>query len=56
MSLYYARMLKLMETLDSFRMINRNVLLLFAEGIGILAVIFIAEKTKKRKTTGNAVF
>lgn len=48
MSLYYARMLRRLDTLDVFRMINHNALLLFAEGIGILLLLFIIEKIKNK--------
>lgn len=50
MSLYYARMLGLITTLDSFHVINNNALLLFAEGISILLLLLIIEKRKKKKT------
>jgi len=48
MSLYYARMLKSIETLDSFHVIQDNALLLFLEGIGILLLLFIFEKAKDK--------
>lgn len=48
MSLYYMRMLKTMETLDSFHVISDNALFLFAEGIGILFLIFVIEKFKNK--------
>lgn len=48
MSLYYMRMLKLIDTLDSFRSLCENALILFAEGIGILLLIFIIEKCKRK--------
>lgn len=48
MSLYYARMLRRIDTLDGFQTINNNALLLFAEGICILFLLFIIEKIKKK--------
>ncbi|MBD5452353.1 MAG: zf-HC2 domain-containing protein [Lachnospiraceae bacterium] len=49
MSLYYDQMLKTISTLDGFHVINNHALLLFAEGIGILLLLFMVEKIKERK-------
>ncbi|MDE7206419.1 MAG: zf-HC2 domain-containing protein [Lachnospiraceae bacterium] len=56
MSLYYERTLKTIDTLDGFQAINNNALILFAEGIGILLLLLIIEKGKKKKIAGNAAF
>ena len=46
MSLYYDQMLRTISTLDGFHVINNHALLLFAEGIGILLLLFMIEKMK----------
>lgn len=56
MCLYFDQMLKTITTLESHQAINKNALILFAEGIGILLLLLIIENIKNKKISGNAAF